>query len=99
MSLDLAGEMVLRQATWCVVREQEEQVLIYNTRTDELHLVPPTGFFVYQQFDGTRTLVEVEALLRQFLGREMKESPGRLGVFVEQLLERGVLEVDRAQTG
>jgi hypothetical protein len=37
----LPAPTLLTPTKWCVVRKQKERYLIYNSRTDEMHLVPP----------------------------------------------------------
>lgn len=42
----IAADTVLRQTTWCVMREQRDEYLVYNPRTDELHLISPLGRYL-----------------------------------------------------
>jgi hypothetical protein len=71
---------------WCVVREQQDEYLVYNPRTDELHLISPLGRYVYLLCDGLRTAAQIQALL-----------PGPVAVavpeYLGQLLARGLLEL------
>ena len=60
-------DTVLQSTSWCVVRPQKDQHLVYNSRTDEMHLVPETGFLVYQLCDGLRTIGEIERSLANTL--------------------------------
>ncbi len=89
----LAPDTVLRSAPWCVVREQEERHLVYNQRTDELHLLPHTGYYAYRLCDGWNTVGEIV----DDLTARMNDDPAavREGVqrFFSMLMARGILEV------
>lgn len=92
MSTPISGDSVLHPTPWCSVREQEERYLVYNRRTDEMHLVPPTGFYVYRLCDGTRTVGDVEAELAAALDADPGDLHRRLEGFLAALLARGILE-------
>lgn len=83
----------LIQTSWCVVRQQEDCYLVYNTRTDELHLIPPLGFYVYQLCDGLHSAQDLERDLSA-LGRPTTPDAGHLRPFLEELFERGIIDVD-----
>jgi hypothetical protein len=89
----ISDTTILRPADRCVVREQVDQFLVYNGSTDELHLIPPTGFFVYALCDGLRTVNE----LQDIVGTALQSDPAllrqRLQDFLSALVDRGVLEV------
>jgi len=95
MSVELGEASILKRASCCVVRKQREEVLIYNTRTDELHLIPPAGFYIYKLFDGARALGEIEIQLEELLATQADKVACPLRTFVGQLLARGILEEDR----
>jgi hypothetical protein len=61
--ISTSGSAYPEQTIHCVVRKQAHEYLIYNSRTDELHLLPATGYFVYQLCDGLRTVEEIETEL------------------------------------
>lgn len=93
MDIALARDSIPQSTGSCVIRQQKESYLFYNSRTDELHLVPPTGFLVYQLCDGLRTAGEVEEWLadaipqgRQAIGESVKQ-------FLAALVSRGILEM------
>jgi hypothetical protein len=94
MTPELCPTTVLRQTDWCVVRPQEEQHVIYNSRTDELHLVSPEGYYVYQWCDGLQTLREIQTMLRGATGEDAGVVRTRLYAFLDRLIQRGILEVD-----
>src|SRR4051794_9969160 len=93
MNAELASDVVLQPTPWCTVREQEERYLVYNPRTDELHLVPPTGFYVFSLCDGLNTVAEIQARLEKALTGDSALLRPRLHSFLAALLERGILEV------
>ena len=55
------------QASHVVVRPQRSEFLFYNSRTDELHLIPPTGKHVYAmrhlRFGGTQKIAYLHQTL------------------------------------
>ncbi len=60
------GDIVLGHTAHCTVRPQESQHLIYNNKTDEMHLVSPTGAYIYELCDGSLQSVILKIqLLRQ----------------------------------
>ena len=90
----LPHNAVLSPTPWCVVRQQEQEHLIYNSRTDEMHLLPRSGFYAYELCDGLRTVVEIE----EALGQMMHTPDGALGKsltgFLGKLIDRGILQIE-----
>jgi len=86
------GRTVLRPAIRCIVREQVDQYLLYNARTDELHLLEPTGFYAYCLVDGSRTVAEVEALLGDSIDAEPSVLQAAARSFFRDLVDRRLLE-------
>lgn len=93
MNADLASDTVLQPTPWCTVREQEERYLVYNPRTDELHLVPPTGYYVFSLCDGLNTVDEIQTRLGKAIAGDSTLLRQRLHAFLAGLIERGILEV------
>jgi len=90
---ELKDHNIPRKTSCCVVRPQEKQYVVYNTRTDELYLLPPTAFYIYQLCNGTYTVENLEMLLKDsFDETEMLKI--RLRDFLMRLIERGILEVE-----
>jgi len=81
----ISPDTVLSPTTWCVVREQRDAYLVYNSRTDELHLISPVGHYLYLLCDGLRTVAEIQALLPPDTGAAVPE-------FLARLVARGVIE-------
>ena len=85
---------VLIPSSHCVVREQGEGRLFYNSRTDELHLVPPTGFVAYQLCDGLRTVGDIHHILSESMPVEELTLRDSVYEFLGKLVSRGILEVE-----
>ena len=85
---------VLKQSSWCVVRPQERQYVVYNTRSDELYLLPQAAFYVYQLCNGINTVRDLEILLQNAFTSNPEIFNEKLNEFLKKLLERGILEVD-----
>lgn len=85
---------ILKPTRSCVVRQQEQQYLIYNSRTDELHLIQPTGFYVYQLCESLHTVNEIEELLAEVTAANRDAVQAGLREFLDRLMKRGILEVE-----
>lgn len=90
---NLAGDVVLRQTSWCAVSEQEEQYLVYNSRTDEMHLLPPTAYQVYRLCNGFNTISAMEESVTNSSGMKEEIIKEHLHKFLLGLMERGLVEV------
>lgn len=88
----LTPETILQATPWCVVRPQEKEYLIYNQQTDEMHLIPATGFFVYKLCDGRRTVAD----LSRTLAKALEGGSSEIRSFLLQLIQRGIVEDARA---
>lgn len=86
-------DAVLQPTSWSVVRPQKDEYLVYNSRTDEMHLVPEAGFLVYRLCDGLQTVGEIERSLAEALGNDEEAIHEALTAFLGQLIARGILEV------
>lgn len=84
---------VPRVTSWCTVRPQQSEYLIHNAKTDEMHLIPPVGYCVLQLCDGLNTVSDILERLGG-AGVDRLEGERRLSTFVEELMARGILEVD-----
>ncbi|HEU0302111.1 MAG TPA: PqqD family peptide modification chaperone [Longimicrobium sp.] len=87
-------DTVLVPASRCILREQVGQYLIYNARTDEMHLVGCTAYHAYCLCDGSRTVDEVvDALRPGVVDGVPEELAERTRELLEALVARGILEV------
>ena len=93
MDIASARDSVPQSTGSCVVRQQKEGYLFYNSRTDELHLVPSTGFLVYQLCDGLRTTGEIEQWLAEAIPADRRATSEALEQFLGALVARGILEM------
>ncbi|MDD3448070.1 MAG: PqqD family peptide modification chaperone [Gammaproteobacteria bacterium] len=102
----MTQDSVLTHTRECTVREQEEQYLVYNAATDELHLIPPAGRYLYELCDGLATVGEIAAAVAGIAEARTGEAEGSVVAFLQQLVDRGVLrhgephpDADGPQTG
>jgi hypothetical protein len=82
----------LFRSSHCVVRPQDECHLIYNPRTDELHLLRPEAYVVFLLCDGLNT---VEGIIDTVvcLSRESRGTTTKAVTdLISGLLKKGVIE-------
>jgi hypothetical protein len=89
----LSSDTILQASPLCVARPQKEQYLFYHYRTDELHLVSPEGYYLYQLCDGLRSVQEVEDLFAAESTSDAAGAASPVRSFFEELVARGILEV------
>lgn len=94
---NLTPDTILQPTEWSVARPQKDGYLLYNSRTDEMHLVPPAGALAVQLCDGLRTIAEIETELLAPLGGDRQVVNTALAGFFDMLLARGILEATDAQ--
>ena len=83
---------VLIRATHCVVRPQDERHLIYNPRTDELHLLHPEAYVVYLLCDGLNTIDDIIDKVAR-LGAETREATTEAVIdLISALIKKGVIK-------
>jgi hypothetical protein len=88
----VAKETIFERTPWVVVRPQKDSYLFYNSRTDEMHLIPSTGHTIYQLCDGTRTIDEIGAHISEAFEAEPSILRERLSDFLSALESRGLVE-------
>jgi hypothetical protein len=91
MNSILNPDTILSLNPHCSVRAQEKQVVIYNSKTDELHLVPLPAFYIVQLCDGLNSVAKLEQYCSEASGSEILCLQPELGAFLSKLIERGVL--------
>lgn len=94
---NLAPDTILQPTEWSIARPQRDGYLLYNSRTDEMHLVPAAGALAVQLCDGLRTIEEIETELLAPLGGDRQAVGTALAGFFDMLLARGILEETDAQ--
>lgn len=82
-----------RFATRCVVRKQEEKYLIYNTESDEMHLLSPLSYYLCSLCDGLSPLNEVQEIFSVIVRHEADGLKTPVADFLNQLLARGVVDL------
>ena len=88
----LTDETVLTAAPDCVVRELADGgYLFYSAMTDELHLVPWTGFYIFQLCDGLRPVQEIEQLLEDAFDEQGDHVRTAITTFLARLVDRRLL--------
>lgn len=90
----LMDDTILVGTPHCVLREQENQYVVYNARTDELHLIPALGHYLYHLCDGLR---DVGSIWRAFTSAAPEDADVRtcITAYLEKLVARGILQEDR----
>ena len=91
----IAPETVMTRVRHCVVRPQEHSYLVYNQRTDELHLLPPEAYLVYGFCDGLNTAADIEDYICSLTEHSREEVRARLYELLDKLVVRGLLEVEQ----
>ena len=89
----ISGETKFEKAAHVVVRAQRDEFLFYNSRTDELHLIPPTGEFVYGLCDGVKTVAEIIRAIAASVNAEELRVTERVTGFLQALENRGLVEL------
>ncbi|MBL0212255.1 MAG: PqqD family protein [Holophagaceae bacterium] len=89
---------ILVRSSCCVVRDQESGKLVYNPHTDELHLVPPTGFLAIELCDGLKTAGEIATGLASAFDIPPEEVRVALLSFFGKLVDRGILQIYERET-
>jgi hypothetical protein len=88
----ITNDTLFDRTRWVVVRPQKGSYLFYNSRTDELHLIPPTGHAVYAMCDGFRNVGEIATELSDAIDAEPNAVQRHLADFFGALESRGLLE-------
>src|SRR5687768_7149229 len=84
-----------RIAATCVIRPLEKGFLVYNKRTDELHLMSDGAFEVYRMCDGARYPREiVDEVCGACGGADPAVARRCAYAFLSALTERGLVESD-----
>jgi Coenzyme PQQ synthesis protein D (PqqD) len=85
-------DTIFEPTGWVVVRPQKGNYLFYNSRTDELHLIPPSGHAAYTLCDGLKTIEEIGAALGEAIDAEPFALREKLTGFLGDLEARGLVE-------
>lgn len=87
-----SADAFFQRPAWVVVRPQKGEYLFYNSRTDELHLIPPTGHAVVALCDGLRSVRDISIELSGAVDADLPLIELRVSGFLESLEARGLVE-------
>ncbi|MGO3928291.1 PqqD family protein [Rhodopseudomonas pseudopalustris] len=87
----ITSDTLFEHTPWVVVRPQKDNYLFYNSRTDELHLIPATGHAAYTLCDGLRTIDDITSELSDVIIVEPDVLQQRVTEFLAALETRGLL--------
>jgi hypothetical protein len=88
----IVKETIFERTPWVVVRPQKGNYLFYNSRTDEMHLIPWTGHAIYQLCDGLRTVDDIGTHVSEAFDAGPSILRERLNDFLSALESRGIVE-------
>lgn len=91
-SIILPLDLVLLPSKRCTVRRQENQYLIYNQKTDELHLLPDDAYRVFALCDGHRPLSSILSAVSAASGESLDSVRAPLERFLHDLIKRDLLK-------
>jgi len=76
-----------------VVKEEDEDgALVFNPDTDRILVLNPTGFFIWQQCDGSRTLAEiVQTVADNFTDIPHDEMENQVTTYVSEMVSAGFI--------
>ena len=78
-----------------VVREEDEDgALIYNPDTDQIRVLNPTGFFIYQLCDGSNDLNGIIlAVKNTFKDVPDDQVSSQVGEYIDDMLNSGFIGI------
>ena len=87
----LTDQTILARRDCVVVRPQKQSYVLYNSHTDELHLVPRDGHLVFMLCDGWRTVADVVQEVTRACGEPVERVRPSVLAFLGNLERRGLL--------
>ena len=90
----LRDDAILVGTPHCVVREQEDRYMVYNSRTDELHLVPKLGHYIYNLCDDLRDVGSICSAFSTGAPDQGGAARASITAYLEAMVERGILQED-----
>lgn len=92
-SAQLTDDIFVQRTDWTVVRPQDEQCILYNSRTDELHILSPSAFHVYSLLTECRLpLHKASKLIADLTGQPLDLVDIKLDEFLHALISRGLVD-------
>lgn len=90
--LTLTDDTVLTATPHCVVREQEDHYVVYNSRTDELHLIPALGHYLYRLCDGMHDIGTICRTFSPGAPDTCADTRKHVMEYFGKLVDRGILQ-------
>lgn len=87
----LTDDTVLVGTPHCVLREQEGGYVVYNSRSDELHLIPTLGHYIYRLCDGLHDIGSIWQAFAVDAQDNGTETRTQITAYLEKLVARGIL--------
>lgn len=86
--------IILKINDTCPVREVGTGLVIMAPEGDMTHSLEDIGTFIWNQFDGRRSLSEIADLMVAEYDVDREQAEADLGLFVDQLLDAGLVLAD-----
>lgn len=80
-----------KRAPDCAFREIEGEVFIVSSKTAGVHLLNPTGTFIWNSLDGAKTLAGISSLVVDEFEVDEATAKKDLLEFVEETLKLGII--------
>lgn len=78
-----------------IAKEQESELMLYDTEEDAVHVLNPTARLVYHLHKKGKTLTEIEQEMRNsFQVDDSLDLRGDVMRCVEELQKKGLIEID-----
>ena len=95
MSPTLDLNLILVPSKQCTIRKQVDQYLLYHQQTDELHLLTVAAYQVYALCNGQRRVDDILVAVSQASGDSLDSVREPLDTFLNGLIKRGILAVEK----
>jgi len=86
-----SNQVPLKKSDICL-HQMEQGAVLYNPRTEEVHLLNPAALLVWECCTGVYTLADIVRLLGSIYGRR-EDLSSEVQVIVEQFAEKVMLEL------
>jgi len=76
------------------LNQMDQGAILYNPRTEEVHLLNPAAFLVWECCTGAFTLADITRLLGSIYGKR-EDLSSEVQVIVDQFAEKAMIELVR----
>jgi len=90
----IADDSIVRRAVGCTSRVQVDQVLIYNPKTDELHLIPTDAYQIVELCESGIRAGTIIDMVASAACVDRSEAAVAVVDFIQSLEVRGILEIE-----